>query len=92
MTKKYFKESEPIVRGRASIAHWDLEVRFLCKEQLEKFVKLLLKDELMFNVEIESKEGDSVTPTEYIVSIYDMSWANNLTRVGKMLEKVDYNA
>ena len=92
MSKKYFKKGSPVVRGKASVVQWDLETRFYCKVQMKKIIRLLLKEEIDYNVEIDFKEGDSTTLTVYIVNIYDGCWANNLKTISKLLEKVDYNA
>lgn len=77
--------------SRASICHWNLQFRFHTKEQCQKFIDLLMKEEIDYHFEYWYEMGDSVTPPNYWVSIEDHSWAKNLTRVSKLLEKVDYD-
>lgn len=82
---------KPTVRGRASICEWTLEFKFLTREQCLKFINLYLKDfDHAHNIKYDYIIGDSVTIGEHWVTIEDVSWANNLTRVGKLLEKCDY--
>lgn len=90
--KKVFEKGQPVVRGRSAIVHWDLYISFLCKEQLAKFIKLMLKEEIDYKISVGIERGDSVTPDIWTLTIHDMSWANNLTRIGTLLEKVDYHA
>lgn len=92
MTKK--KEPyQPTVRGRASICTWDLEFKFLTREQCKKFINLYLDEfEWSDNIKYEMVVGDSMTKDEHWVTIENSSWANNLTRVGKLLEKCDYQS
>lgn len=82
---------QPTVRGSASICSWTLKFRFLTREQCLKFINLYLKEfEYSDNITYEMVVGDSVTKNEHWVTIEDVIWANNLTRVGKLLEKCDY--
>lgn len=88
MSKKLY---QPVVRGSASVCTWSLEFKFLTREQCKKFINLFL-DEFEFanNIKYDKITGDSITKDEHWVTIEDFSWANNLTRVGKLLEKCDY--
>lgn len=80
----------PVVRGRASICTWTLQFKFLTREQCTKFINLYLEEfEYASNVEYEMILGDSLTKDEHWVTI-ENSWANNLTRVGQLLEQCDY--
>lgn len=88
---KHFEKSQPVIRNRACVIHTDLEITFLSKEQLELFTAEFLKDNEYPNFEIETAPGDSLELTKYTVSIYDTPWANNLTKIAKLLEKYDYN-
>lgn len=83
----------PVVRGSASICSWNLEFKFLTREQCKKFINLFL-DEFEFanNIKYDMIHGDSITKNEHWVTIEDFAWANNLTRVGKLLEKCDYES
>lgn len=81
----------PVVRGRASICTWSLEFRFLTREQCVKFINLYLADfDYADNIKYEYIVGDSITQGEHWVTIEEVSWANNLTRVGQLLEQCDY--
>jgi len=83
MSKPY----NPVVNGRASICTWELEFYFRDKDQIRKFVKLLMKDEIDFDFEYE-KVLDDLSELHYIT--VKGSWANNLVRVAKLAAKVDY--
>lgn len=82
---------QPTVRNSASICNWNLSFRFYTREQTQKFINLYL-DEFPSadNISYTLVAGDSVTKDEHWVSIEHMPWANNLTKVGKLLEKCDY--
>ena len=83
MTKSY----NPVVNGRASICTWNLEFYFRDKDQIRRFVELLMNDEVDFDFEYE-KVLDETSELHYIT--VKGSWANNLVRVAKMAKKVDY--
>lgn len=74
---------------RASICEWKLKFTFLTKEQMVKFIKLLLKDELYHNFSTYVEEGTSLGQPQYSLEL-ECSWAGNLSRIAKLLEKVDY--
>ena len=76
--------------SRASICHWNLQFKFHTKEQCQKFIDLLMKEEIEYHFEYWYEMGDSTTPPDHWVSIKDQAWAKNLSRVAKLLEKVDY--
>jgi len=78
---------KPIVNGKASICQWELEFHFLDKNQIRKFVELLFKDEVDFDFEYD-KRLDATSELLYIT--VRGRWANNLIRVAKMAESVDY--
>lgn len=78
---------KPTVNGRASICQWELEFYFRDKNQIRKFVELLFKDEVDFDFEYD-KRLDATSELLYIT--VRGRWANNLTRVAKMAESVDY--
>ena len=79
--------NQPVVNGRASICTWELEFYYRDKDQIRKFIDLLMADEIDFNFEYE-KSLDDMHELHYIT--VSGSWANNLVRVAKMAEKVDY--
>ena len=74
--------------GKASICQWELKFSFKLREQVVEFIKLLLEEDIhhTFTTYDELLE----TSTIYVVEI-ECSWANNLTRIGTLLEKVDYS-
>lgn len=78
---------KPVVNGRASICTWELEFYFRDKDQIRRFIKLLMNDEVDFDFEYE-KVLDETSELHYIT--VKGSWANNLVRVAKMAKKVDY--
>ena len=80
---------KPVKDGRASICNWSLRASFLTKEQAVKAVRKILKEEIDFNVSFEA-ELDA-TRTHFVVNVDDMSWANNLSTVARILESVDYD-
>lgn len=89
MSKK--KPYTPTVRGSASICAWNLEFKFLTREQCQKFIKLYLDEfEYADNIKYEMIVGDSLVKDEHWVTIEDSRWAHNLTQVGRLLEKCDY--
>lgn len=80
---------KPVVNGRASICNWSLEFSFRTRQQVVKFIDLLLKDEIDFHFEYEYIMTDK--DYLYTVRIHDMSWADNLQRVAGYLKEVDYS-
>lgn len=74
--------------SRADICHWHLEFSFYDKEKVIEFLRLLLEKDIDFPFSYEMVLTE--TRTKHVVTIEDMSWANNLTAVAKILEKVDY--
>lgn len=91
MSKKPKQPYQPVVRGSASICAWNLEFKFLTREQCQKFINLYLDEfEYADNIKYQLIVGDSITKNEHWVAIEDSRWAYNLTRVGKLLEKCDY--
>lgn len=79
---------KPVVNGKASLCQWELTFSFLDKLQVNKFIELLLEDEIDFDFQYDHEFCDNVhTHTVTVTG----SWANNLTRISKMLEKVDYD-
>lgn len=77
-------------RSRASICEWTLAFRFYTKEQCQRFIELLMAEEIDYQFEYYVETGDSSTPPNYRIQISQMPWASNLKRVAKLLEKVDY--
>ena len=76
-----------VVGGRASICTWELEFYFYDKQQIRKFVELLMADEIDFDFEYEKQLDD--THERHYISVTGI-WANNLVRVAQLAEKVDY--
>jgi hypothetical protein len=76
--------------GKASICHWDLRARFFTKEQAVKAIKLLLEEDIDFDIAYSVEMGDSLNRTAYIIDIDGMSWANNLETVAQILKEVDH--
>lgn len=76
--------------SRASICHWDLQFRFHTKEQCQKFINLLMDEDLDYHFEYYYNMGDSVTPPEYWIEFHDIAWAKTLARIAELLVQVDY--
>lgn len=85
-----YKQNEPVVRGRASILHTDIEISFYEKHQLDEIFSYLVDNGYSFSFEKEA--GDSISLDVYKLYIEDINWANNVTALFKELEKLDYNA
>jgi len=81
------KEFKPVVGGRASICTWEIEFYFLDKQQVQSFIKLLIKDEIDFSFEYE-KVLDQADERHYVT--VTGCWAANMVRVAQMAEEVDY--
>ena len=77
-------------RSHASICHWDLSFRFYTKEQCERFIALLMKEEIEYSFSYHVEGGDSKNPPHHIIEIHDQPWANNLATVAELLKQVDY--
>jgi hypothetical protein len=73
---------------KASICHWSLRASFYTKQQVVDAITMLLAEEIDFNlsfsVELEA------TRTAYVLEIDEMPWAENLTTVAQILERVDH--
>lgn len=76
----------------ASICHWDLSFRFYTKEQCERFIELLMKEEISYRFAYHAEDSDSTHPPHHIIEIHDMPWANNLITVAGLLKQVDYDS
>lgn len=85
-----YEKNQPVVRGRASILHTDIEISFYEKHQLDEILVYLVDKGYTFS--FEEVMGDSLTLDVYKLYIEDISWANNVTALFKELEKLDYNA
>ncbi len=83
--------TKPIVGGRASICTWSVSASFLTKKQAVDAIHKLLNEEIDFNVKFEKTWDTAENKEKFHLTIEDMSWANNLTTVAKILEEVDYN-
>lgn len=81
---------QPTVGRRASICQWDLSFRFFTKDQCEKFIIEYMKEEIPINFSYREEMSDGSQPNSHIIDIDEMCWANNLTRIAKILELVDY--
>lgn len=85
---KYFNKSEPKSKSKmAAIIHSELYVKFRNKEQLSAFCKeyLDLQDNPSFEVSTDRETS------EFILTITDIIWANNLVWIAQLLDKYDYN-
>ena len=91
MTKKYFKNGNPTVRNRSAVIHADITLKFISKDQCDRFVKEYLKTTDYPSLEIETIIGDSLELDQFLVTITDVCWGHNLTRIGKIAEKYDYS-
>jgi hypothetical protein len=84
------KNNKYVVGNKASVCTWELTFSFLCKKQVDKFIRLLLKDCVdMYTITFEVWSDYKDNRDNHYVTV-SSSWAHNITRVAKMLEKVDY--
>ena len=82
---------QPVVRGAASICHFDLSFRFLTREQCQNFINLYLDEfEYADNIRYQMVPGDSITKNEHWIYIEDGVWATNLKRIAELLVECDY--
>lgn len=88
---KFFEKSHPTYRNRACIIHSELKLTFLHKVQCDEFVKELMMTEEYPNFSVDTNCGDSLTMTEYVVTLHDIPWAKNLKWIAELAEKYDYN-
>jgi hypothetical protein len=77
-------------RNRASVITTNIDITCLMKEQLENAVKWCIERDINFEWSVNS--GDGLTPTEYVLSIPSLAWANNLTTLATILEQTDYDS
>jgi hypothetical protein len=77
-------------RSRASVITTNIDITCLMKDQLENAIKWCIERDINFEWSVTS--GDSLTPTEYVLSIPSLAWANNLTTLATILEETDYNS
>jgi hypothetical protein len=82
----------PIVNGRASICHWNLEFRFFDKEQCSKFMRKWMEMEVTgsFSIKYEKFSGEGAGAEEHWITIEDGYWSHNLVKIAQLLESVDY--
>lgn len=84
---KIFEKGQPEKGSKAGVIHWELEVKFLCKEQRDLFVGFLISSEIFYDF----TSTYSLDEGYYYVSIDDMSWGENLKPVAKYLSSIDFN-
>lgn len=84
-----YPKHQPTVRRRASVINTDITIRVLEKHQLDEIMPYLVEEGLQFN--FERIAGDSLTPDVFELQIYEICWANNVTRLFQKLEELDYN-
>ncbi len=89
-TIRHFPAGQPKSHNnsKCSIATWDLQVRFLVKEQAAEFVKRIIAEEIDYDVQMVKLD---MLPDLFEVRIENMCWANNLRRIAKLLLEVDYH-
>ena len=82
------KPYTPTVQGRASICTWSLKFYFFEREQALKAVNKILKKYSYIDIHIETQTVENRDAT--IVEIVNMSWANNLKYIARLIESCDY--
>lgn len=85
-----YESGKPVVRGRASILTTDIEISFYEKHQIDEVFHFLVDNDYDFSFETE--KGDSLTLDKHMLTIHNISWAYNVTRLFKFLEGLDYNS
>lgn len=82
---------QPVVRGSASICHFNLSFRFLTREQCQNFINLYLDEfEYADNIRYQMVIGDSIIKNEHWIHIEEGAWATNLKRIAELLVECDY--
>lgn len=79
---------KPVIRGRASIIHTSLTVKVLWKRQLERMIAFLIDNDYAFEWKFVNEV--SLKEVHYLLTINEICWAENLTKISKILEKCDY--
>ena len=80
---------KPTVNNRASICEFDLKIRFLTKEQCQKFINAYLET-VEYPCDMRYTRRDDAVLVEHIVSITGGQWAKNLAQIAALLEQVDF--
>lgn len=80
---------EPTVRNTASVITTDISLRFMERHQVDELFTYLVKEGYSFS--FERIGGDSLNPDIFTIDIEDIPWANNVTRLFKFIEDLDYN-
>lgn len=81
--------NKPVANGRASICTWELEFYFRTEDQIRKFIKLLMEEEIIFEFQFENG-WDSETDSHLYHIYIKGSWADNLVRVAQLAKEVNY--
>ena len=82
---KIFEKGEPKKGSKAGVIRWELEIKFLCKEQRDLFVVFLI------GLEIDHDFTCFHDENYYFISIDNMAWGQNLKPIVKYLSSIDYN-
>ncbi len=85
-----YQGSLPTVNGKASVAEWNLTIKFYTREQCYKFIDLLSKQDVVYSFSFYPVDTD--TNTDYLVTVNGMLWAKNLTTLSQLLEQCDYGS
>lgn len=88
---KKFDAGHPIVRNRACVIYSDVTLRFLSKEQCNFFINDLIQLDFCPEFKYYERPGESIAPTIYVVKLFDVCWAKNLTEISLLLQDCDYN-
>ena len=87
--KHHFKQGNPVVGSRASVAQWNLSIEFKTKEQCQLIMNEIMKLGIDVPIKYEAI-WDDVGFTHTLI-IGDMSWGSNIVLIGKIIDKFDYN-
>jgi hypothetical protein len=85
-----FQQKLPVVEGKPSIANWTIQIRFYTREQCYKLIELLSKEPVVYPFNFDCIFNGEFE--EYWLTINDMQWATNLTKLGQLLEQCDYGS
>lgn len=85
-----YPKGQPTVRGKASVISTTVTIKFLEKHQIDSVLPYLVEKDCAFSFE-SAGIGDSQTPEEYYLKIYDVPWAVSMTEIFKKLELCDYH-
>ena len=72
------------------VIHWDMTIRCRSRDQAHAIITRLLKEDIDFDFDVEHQLLS--VGEQWVVSINDMPWGNNIKTVGRIVSKEDAEA